>query len=694
MSLMHRCARVAAPLFVLAALVPGARAADANITYTNSNELIVQPTGTGSGTTAPSGYRTWTSSTAGVQVNYTYNTCPSPGSCVDIQITNTTNAIQSYGMLANQPWTPSSGENYRLQAKISVFNAGGRSTIIGVGYESWGTPGSGLTDGPMSVVEQSLLNTPQVATSYLTANTTADKYGQVLTDMQPRLKVYNIPALATVSLRLHSLSLKKTTLPGTWIRPLSTLQSILPSYGSLARPFRVAVNLFAQNGIAGYQSNLRLVLSGGTTTINYGTRAVINGLSSNSGTGSLQDSWNGLAAPTGPGTYDVYYRLIPNSSSPAATLTPSDPSVVGSPDGAGGTQYKIGQIKVDWASTMEIGNTFHSLHPATSAPVNHEFVRSLGHAKTSLDNWWRIDPITQEPVMAWDEGNQNFPQWVVGVSGFIRKAVITFYGMRPEIAAYPHEGGAWGIPGIVSAPTEAGLVTYTKVIQKTVDKFKGSLYAVECWNEPDSTGHYVGSQTQLADMCKRVYQATKAADPNNYIKIICPQASSPAAIGYVLGARTSENEPITNYCDMIGTHLYGYTGTDAQGKAYSLNSLATALRELKFRASKFPGAANKAIAATEFGVHDCLWNSEYTQAHPATSVQTSNTVKADIVYQSLLTLKEYGVKAVALYSYDNPRVEHYGACPIYGGYSWQYDADTSSAIQPVIDKIGNAVTDF
>lgn len=693
MSLIHRCARVAAPILVLAAFVPSTRAADANITYTGT-ELIVQPTGTGSGSTPPSGYRTWTSSTSGVQVTYTYNTCPSTGTCLDIQIANTTNAIQSYGMLANQPWTPSAGENYRLQANISVFNAGGPSTLIGVGYESWNSTGSGLTDGPVSVVEQSLLNTPQVATSYLTANTTSDKYGQVLTDMQPRLKVYNIPALKTVSLRLHALSLKRTTLAGTWIRPLNTVQSILPSGSNMARPFRVAVNLFAQNTIADYQSNLRLVLSGTTTTINYGTRAVTAGLSSSSGTGLLQDSWNGLAAPTGPGTYDVYYRLIPNGSSSAATLSPSDPSVVGSSDGAGGTQYKIGQIKVDWASTMEIGNTFHHLSPATSAPVNHEFVRSLGHDKTSLDNWWRIDPVTHEPVMAWDEGNQSFPDWVIGVSGFIRKAVITFYGMRPEIAAHPNESGAWGIPGYVSAPTAAGLVTYTKVIQKTLDKFKGSLYAVECWNEPDSTDHYVGSQTQLADMCKSVYQATKAVDPNNYIKIICPQASSPAAIGYVLSAKTSNNEPITNYCDMIGTHLYGYTGTDANGKAYSLNSLATALRELKFRASKFPGAANKAIAATEFGVHDCLWNGEYTQAHPSSSVQTDNNVKADIVYQSLLTLKEYGVKAVALYSYDNTRLEYYGACPIYGGYSWQYDAASSSAITPVITKIGNAVSSF
>jgi hypothetical protein len=699
MQQLHRALHAALATSALA-MALSVHAADANITF-NGASLISLVTPCSTLNSPPPGYRTWTSAN-GVNVTYTYDT-----SCtyLEIEVNNTTNDVQNYAMVSNPLQVLQPGDYVRVLGNIEVEDAQ-PSTIIGVGIEADNGAGSSqLVDGPLSVIEQSL-KTPQNATTYYAAGTVSDRHGVALNNVQPRLKVYNIPSGTKIKIKVRSLSMQLTKLSGIWIRPLDTTQSVLrplePAQIMLpSKPFKLTAELIAQTPLTGYQSHLRLELAtNANTSVSYGPRAVAAGLSADLGAGALRDSWSTSNAPGGTGTYNVYYRLIAQGTTTGVKLNRTDLSVGESPAPGGGMQYKIGQIKVDWDAPMTIGNAFHSIHPGYSAPVGHDIVRSLSHAKTSLKNWWRIDPATGQPVMAWEEkpANTNFGDWVTGVSGYLRKAVITFYGMRTEIAEDKTVRGVWGGSvdgGFISAPTKPGLAAYATVVRKTVTKFQSSIYAVECWNEPDSTGHFVGSRTQLADLCQTIHKETKAIDTNNKIKILCPQASSPTTIGWVLGARTSDGHAITEYCDTVGAHLYGYTGDDATGKAYSLGSLSNAIKDMKNRIAKFPEAADKALAVTEFGTHQCLWNGGFTTKYPESRVATDNALKGDIVYNSLLTLKEQNIRVVALYSYDTSRLEYLGTCPIYGGYSWQYFAPTDttpgSDNKPVLDRITGAV---
>lgn len=693
------------------ALATMAHAADANISYTGASLISSPLAATTALNTPPPGYRTWTSA-SGVTASYL---CDANCTYLTIEVENTTTATQSFGMVSNAAQDLAAGQYVRVLSNIEVEVAAPESarasTIVGVGLEAANSDFSTtqLVDGPLSSIEQSLLNTPQEAVTYYAAGTMSDRYGVVLNKVQPRLKIYNIPPQGKIKLKVRSLSMQLATLNGIWIRPLDMVrplepvQSILPN-----KPFKLTAELIAQVPLTGYRSHIRLQrTTSPATVVSYGPRAVTSGLSASLGAGELRDSWSTFNAPSAAGTYDVYYRLISPTTNAGVELQPTDLSVVASIAPTGDQQYKIGQIRVDGNSPMVIGNSFHSIHPGYSAPVGHDIVRSLSHYKTKLDNWWRIDPVSGEPVMAWEEkpANNNFNDWVLGVSGpFLRKAVISFYGMRTEIAENAATG-AWGAsvkPGFISPPTPKGLIAYGKVVYKTVSKFKNSIYAVECWNEPDSTGpmgHFSGTSTQLADLCQTVYTQTKLVDTANQIKVLCPQASTPTGIGWILGARASNGELITKYCDTVGAHLYGHTGDDATGKPYSTSSLSNAIKDMKNRIAQFPGAAGKALAVTEFGTHQCLWNGGFTQKYPESRVATDNTLKGDIVYNSLLTLKEQNVRVVALYSYDTSRLEYFGTCPIDGGYSWQYFSGATETTpgtpnKPVIDRITNAVNNF
>ncbi len=671
-------------------------AADSNIQYASDN-LINSAASTPAPGTPPSGYRNWTSA-SGVIANYTND---SSCNCLKIEVENTTTSPQHFAMVSNTELQPATGDYLRLQGNIEVENADARSgTIVGVGFENYGGTKSQLADGPLSVVEPSRPGIQQIPVTYYAAGTAAPRYDEVLPYLQARLKVYNIAAGAKIKLKVRSLAVNRAQLTGTWVRPLSTTDQIVRQ----DKPFKLTAELIAPATVKNHRSAIRFLWAGLIAT-DYGPRATTTGLSDTLGTGAVRDTWNFTAAPHTPAYYDVYYRLIPPASNAGAVLKPTDPAVVEAtaPSGIGGGKYyKIGRIQVV-AAGMDIGNAFHKIQP-DNVPVAYDFARSLSHEKTALKNWWRFDTSKNEPVMAWEEPtpNDNFSNWVTAVSGSGRKALITFYGMRAEIAAYPNAvSPAWGNsvdPGFISPPSQLGMATYGKVVRKTVAKFQNSIYAVECWNEPDSAGHFFGSTTQLADLCQTVYNETKAVDTTNQIKILCPQAVSPAGIGWILSARTSDNHAITDYCDTVGAHLYGYTGDSASGKPYSQSSLSNAIKDMKNRIAQYPGAATKALAVTEFGTHQCLWNGGYTAYYSSADISSNNSLKGSIVYDSLLALKEQNVRIVALYSYDNRGENPSGGCYI-DNYSWQYIPGPDTATPgtpntPVIDKINAAVNNF
>lgn len=240
----------------------------------------------------------------------------------------------------------------------------------------------------------------------------------------------------------------------------------------------------------------------------------------------------------------------------------------------------------------------------------------------------------------------------------------------------------FGAAGWAAPPRD--LRKLSLVVEQTVARYLGRLFAVECWNEPDVPGFYAGTRTELADHCKTIYNAVKNVAP--MMPVLCPQVSTPENLGYVLGARTSSGEPLVQYCDLVGAHIYRGVGRDMQGRPYAAESLADELMLMRSRLASY--GIDKPLAITEFGIDRCMTHP--AGGRPALDLM-SDEDKADAVYSSLATLVEHGVQVIGLYSYD---LGNDGNQCSRGGYLWMTNPAVTRINESVLNRVNRAFFDF
>ena len=268
--------------------------------------------------------------------------------------------------------------------------------------------------------------------------------------------------------------------------------------------------------------------------------------------------------------------------------------------------------------------------------------------------------------------------------------MITFFGTPKWASARPDEtspycdvSSAFRCGGLLAEPAPARMPAYQKMVIDTVARYRNQMFGVECWNEPafDAAGNpasnsfFSGSTTKLADVCKAIYIATKSVDAT--IPVYCPQAPSAGWLGSVLSARTSQNEPIHQFCDVIGAHAYDSYGTDKSGNDYSASHLGQEVAQMRAAASAL--AVHKPLAITEWGIDKTVYD-------------WSSQARGDLMYQTLATAQELGISLIAIYSYD----DRYGG--IWRG-GWDlidpatrdpriYDAITAARVTTAVVELG------
>lgn len=252
---------------------------------------------------------------------------------------------------------------------------------------------------------------------------------------------------------------------------------------------------------------------------------------------------------------------------------------------------------------------------------------------------WKSDgSIDFLPVDLVYEGHAKHGAKVIKTFG----TVPTWASKRPDEPnkQYPN----W--PGAKSGPRN--LDEYEDYVYRFVSHEKKSLWAVEGWNEPyacpDSgkTEFTTMTPTELADVQKRVYRATKRADP--HILVFSPAQAYLCGIPTVLNARTSEGEPISKFFDAFAWHAYNRSARGDAGPSYAQEVMK--VRRYLVDA----GLKNMPIADTEHG-----WL-EAPKEGGREFYDLTDAQKAQVLYQTAQMAKSLGLLAVVWYGYDNPMI--------------------------------------
>lgn len=333
--------------------------------------------------------------------------------------------------------------------------------------------------------------------------------------------------------------------------------------------------------------------------------------------------------------------------------------------GRAGNAYEIGHLTVKPSAGLLVGQHFHRI-PGSSengpVMVPYHFVRSLNNDKVGAVQWWTGEQTLCEaktPGLCSDKTNQDwraFDAWANHhAKAREKKILLTFSGSPRWASARPMEASGYcDACGFTAEPAPQYIPAYRQMVAETVARYRDRLMGVECWNEPyfDDAGkprpssYFTGSPTALADVCKAIYLAAKSADTS--IPVFCPQAPSPEGMANVLSARTSQDEPIHRFCDVIGAHAYNAVGADTLGHDYGGSRIADAVRVMRETARRM--GLDKPLAITEWGI-----DKDFALIAPRSGsfAAMSSQDRGEMIYQTLATLQELGVGWVGLYSYDN-----------------------------------------
>lgn len=606
-----------------------------------------------------------------------------------------------FNLFDNVERTVSQGDALRMQAKIRVDQAAD-VVVINSGFHLSDQGNYAGEYAPETAVADNFKPTAiQQLTSDFVGGTVAASTNRSVQQARPRLAVYNIPGGQQVQLRVYGWELSPGTTQGNGVLNLADYgvpQTVAPK-----RSVQISVNLISKNLSPASQSQVELVR--GSTKHVVQLRPVSGSWSAT--TGRLTDNFFiDLTGKTlAEGDYLVRYRLVPPGASKGQRLSMGSASVKEWALGASSLKdhwYEVGKITVKNGGGVRMGMSLH-FYPGKSDGVlpiqgNYSMVRSLASDELCCSDgpfkpWWDVTSTGALDLSA--PGWAKLDAWANRfASAGQKKLVLVFFGTPRNASLRPNESlHPWYSPGLIAPPKD--LTVLGAAVRESVRRLKGRLHATECWNEPNNSGFFSGTQTQLADHCKTVYQATKAVDST--VPVICPQADTPNGAAFVYSARTSAGEPITQFCDMVGAHIYNKLADDASGKPMADGGLLSdSIRLLKLRSQQY-GLNAKPIAVTEAGLDRCSTKPLAWRNPGLTTLDDlSDTDKAAAIRSMLLTYSEQGVRDLVLYSYDHQNNDP--TCRRGGSFIWSTNVDANgvqslntpvlSAIEQVRSQVG------
>lgn len=603
-----------------------------------------------------------------------------------------------FNLFDNVERTVSQGDALRMRANIRVDQAAD-VVVINSGFHLGDQGNYAGEYAPETAVADNFKPTAiQELTSDFVGGTVADSINRPIQQARPRLAVYNIPGGQQVQLRVYGWELSPGTTQGNGVLNLADYgisQVVAPR-----RSVQLSVNLISKNLSANAQSQVELVR--GTTKHAVPLRSV-NGVWSAT-TGRLTDNF--LIDLTGKalaeGDYVVRYRLVPAGSTKGQRLSMGSASVKELALGWTNPKdhwYEVGKVTVKNGGGVRMGMSFH-FYPGKSDGVlpiqgTHRMVRSLASDELCCSDgpfkpWWDVTSTGALDLNA--PGWAKLDAWANRfASAGQKKLVLVFFGTPRNASLKPNESlHPWYSPGLIAPPKD--LTVLGAAVRESVRRLRGRIHATECWNEPNNTGFFSGTQTQLADHCKTVYQATKAVDST--VPVICPQADTPNGAAFVYSARTSAGEPITQFCDMVGAHIYNKLADDASGKPMADGGLLSdSIRLLKLRSQQY-GLTAKPIAVTEAGLDRCSTKPLAWRNPGLTTLDDlPDADKAAAIRSMLLTYSEHGVRDLVLYSYDHQNNDP--TCRRGGSFIWSTKVDANGAQSlntPVLSAIESVRT--
>jgi len=262
---------------------------------------------------------------------------------------------------------------------------------------------------------------------------------------------------------------------------------------------------------------------------------------------------------------------------------------------------------------------------------------------------WDISRLHDAAIWRSD-GSINFSlvDQVYGMHGLHGAKVLKTFGTVPTWASKrPEEPNSqypsW--PGAKSGPRD--LDEYEDYVYRFVSHEKDALWAVEGWNEPYACKperHEFTSMTptELANVQKRVYLATKRVSKK--IVVFSPAQAYVCGIPSLLGARTSDGEPIWKFFDVLAWHAYNRSARGNAGPSY-----AAEVAEVR-RYLAQAGAPDMPIADTEHG-----WLTAPKEGGKEFYAM-SDEEKGQVLQDTAQLAKSLGVLTVAWYGYDNNMV--------------------------------------
>lgn len=592
-----------------------------------------------------------------LRVDYAYSRDQAGKGVMDITLVNQAWKAANYTLnLSTRRFNLVAGQRVSMGALVSAQGVR-EPVMLTLGWQFYRLNGSYLSDvAPAKAMYRPHLGAEQRLTSEVVGGAPDGMTGEVPASVFPRLAVYNLPPGGQLKIRLSDVRMVAQA-------DAATL-SVLP----LARPMAdvapgkvLAVTVPLDVKPTSGKHVPRLVLRSDKRE-----QALTHGRPLNlSQWGRVQDVWRvRLPMDVPAGTYQVGYEV------PSLKLKAS-----------------LGAVVVRPGAGMWVGQAIHR-YPGSSEKLlgpfqgDYDFVRSLASDEAHRMQWWLgPDEYDWRGLTRWAHHHAKDGQ---------RRLVFTFSGSPRWASASPNQYAAMGVPGNAAPPAKQYRAAYERMVLATVERFKTRILASECWNEPNSTDFFTGTPTELADLCKSVHRATKAVDPK--IPVICPQADDPSHLDWVYSAKTSAGEPIHQFCDMVGAHVYNRLGWDEQGRDFAKQRLADVLEEMWLMSRKY-GIEHKPLAVTEFGINSCVLKP--TSDYPVVFGKMPSEVAAEALYQSAAVFREMGVSMMAFYSYDHPN--NNPECRPGGSFIRMTKVDWlgSMTIDSVVAKrVADAVFDF